>query len=527
MELQHWFWKAGKGIIAGIFSVAIASNALAGNFCTSGHDTLLHTGQRGFDLVILDYLRGAGTPGEIPAANYSLSVIGSNVGNWGWSNTGGFNNRATGPNTPLGYLSTTYYDTAALNGNPVLQAEALSHSGLVVLSHTSCGGCDLSTAGSAVINTQMAAGITAAFNAGMDLWAGSGANLATFYDFLPPAFATTGPPIAGSSGFVATVEGLVMGILPTHINGFQTHNRFAGFDPILTVMETRAANEFITLCAQEISLSGNLSPAVDFNPPGTDHTVNLEILGTNVDGIDVVFNVISGPNNGDNDADTSNEAGLASFTYTGDGGIGVDEIEATFDNEAGDPVKSNTALKFWDYDCNENNIPDTCDIDCGAFDGRCNEFSECGGSTDADNNGKPDECNQPPDCSAAYADPDMLWPPNHKGVPIDIAGVTDPDGDDVVLTATGVWQDEEVLANGSGSGNTAPDASLSPLEVRAERNGNPKTPGNGRVYHIFFDGDDGNGGTCSGEVTVCVPHDQGNGNFCLDEGPLYDSISLL
>ena len=31
------------------------------------------------------------------------------------------------------------------------------------------------------------------------------------------------------------------------------------------------------------------------------------------------------------------------------------------------------------------------------------------------------------------------------------------------------------------------------------------------------------GAPCVGEVTVCVPHDQGNGNFCADGGPLYDA----
>jgi len=109
-------------------------------------------------------------------------------------------------------------------------------------------------------------------------------------------------------------------------------------------------------------------------------------------------------------------------------------------------------------------------------------------------------------------------------VPISILGVTDPDGDAVTITATGVLQDEHVKATGTGSGNTSPDATLSPLAVRAERDGNPKSPGNGRVYHINFTADDGQGGTCSGSVTVCVPHDQRPGSTCVDEGPLYDSL---
>ena len=86
-------------------------------------------------------------------------------------------------------------------------------------------------------------------------------------------------------------------------------------------------------------------------------------------------------------------------------------------------------------------------------------------------------------------------------------------------------QDELVNAKGQGAGNTSPDGTgvgTATASVRAERNGNRKTPGNGRVYHIAFTADDGNGGTCSGTVTVCVPHDQSDPT-CVDEGPLHDS----
>ncbi|MGE0826880.1 MAG: DUF4215 domain-containing protein [Candidatus Binatia bacterium] len=133
------------------------------------------------------------------------------------------------------------------------------------------------------------------------------------------------------------------------------------------------------------------------------------------------------------------------------------------------------------------------------------------------------EENNPPDCSQAIGGV-ILWPPNHKFVDISITGVTDPDGDTVKITATSVFQDELVKETGTGSGNTSPDANLSPLQVRAERNGNPKTPGNGRVYHINFTADDGRGGSCAGEVLVCVPHDQGGRPACIDEGPLYNSL---
>jgi V8-like Glu-specific endopeptidase len=42
-------------------------------------------------------------------------------------------------------------------------------------------------------------------------------------------------------------------------------------------------------------------------------------------------------------------------------------------------------------DCNENRLPDACDLDCGALGGACN-LPGCGWSYDANGNGIPDEC---------------------------------------------------------------------------------------------------------------------------------------
>jgi hypothetical protein len=107
-----------------------------------------------------------------------------------------------------------------------------------------------------------------------------------------------------------------------------------------------------------------------------------------------------------------------------------------------------------------------------------------------------------------------------------------------------VRQDEPVL--GAGSGKTAPDAVLSPLQVRVERQGGQ----DGRVYHITFTATDVSGGTCTRTVRLCIPHDQGDGaaevhdetddhvhegeggpaggsaggGTCVDQGPLHDSL---
>jgi dipeptidyl aminopeptidase/acylaminoacyl peptidase len=122
--------------------------------------------------------------------------------------------------------------------------------------------------------------------------------------------------------------------------------------------------------------------------------------------------------------------------------------------------------------------------------------------------------NRPPDCSHVTASPDTLWPPNGKLVPVSVAGATDPDGDEVTLTITGVTQDEPTRR---------PDAVLGPasyqVSLRAERDG----AGDGRVYRIAFRATDGRGGECSGTATVGVPHDQGA--VAVDSAPpSYDSL---
>ena len=118
-----------------------------------------------------------------------------------------------------------------------------------------------------------------------------------------------------------------------------------------------------------------------------------------------------------------------------------------------------------------------------------------------------------PNCARAVAEPATLWPPNHKFVAVSIDGVGEPTGTPVTVTPTSIFQDEPV-------GET-PDATLRPLAVRAERDGK----GKGRVYHINFAAEDRQGNACRGTVMVCVPHDQGRGNSCVDNGSLFNSLN--
>ncbi len=133
----------------------------------------------------------------------------------------------------------------------------------------------------------------------------------------------------------------------------------------------------------------------------------------------------------------------------------------------------------------------------------------------------PEITNNAPDCSQAAASPDSLWPPNHKAVDIAIMGITDPDGDPITLTITTIEQDEPV--NGVADGNTSPDGfgvGTAQAQVRSERSGQ----GNGRIYEIGFDAEDGQGASCTGIVLVgVVPHDQGQGSTPIDDGVRFDS----
>ena len=126
--------------------------------------------------------------------------------------------------------------------------------------------------------------------------------------------------------------------------------------------------------------------------------------------------------------------------------------------------------------------------------------------------------NHNPICTGVTGGPD-LWPPNHKLRLITLTGATDPDGDPVTTTVTGVSQDEPL--DGLGDGDTSPDAFHGPVSsqvyLRAERSG----LGDGRVYRIAFGVADTHGGSCAGTAFVGVPHDRGAHSTPIDSGGVF------
>jgi hypothetical protein len=130
--------------------------------------------------------------------------------------------------------------------------------------------------------------------------------------------------------------------------------------------------------------------------------------------------------------------------------------------------------------------------------------------------------NTAPECAAARPSVDRLWPPNGRLVPVTVQGFVDPDGDALQCRIVRITQDEPPSAQSHRGGrqHDAEGLGTETAWLRAERDG----AGNGRVYEITFVVGDGRGGECEGRVTVCVPHDQGQGAGCVDDGQLWDSM---
>jgi hypothetical protein len=115
----------------------------------------------------------------------------------------------------------------------------------------------------------------------------------------------------------------------------------------------------------------------------------------------------------------------------------------------------------------------------------------------------------PPVITSLSASPDVLWPPDHKVVPVNVHAV--------VSDACGAtsWKVVSVTSNepvtGKGEANTSPDWLITgphTVSLRAERS----SKGSGRVYSIYVQAADAAGNLSSRSfVQVTVPHSQGKG----------------
>jgi hypothetical protein len=112
----------------------------------------------------------------------------------------------------------------------------------------------------------------------------------------------------------------------------------------------------------------------------------------------------------------------------------------------------------------------------------------------------------PPTIASVSASPNILWPPNHKMVPVNVNAVSS-DICDPVLTCRIFSVSSNEPVNGLGDGDTAPDWEITgdrTLNLRSERSGT----GSGRIYTITVACTDTSGNSTSRATTVTVPRDQ-------------------
>jgi len=116
----------------------------------------------------------------------------------------------------------------------------------------------------------------------------------------------------------------------------------------------------------------------------------------------------------------------------------------------------------------------------------------------------------------AVADPSVLWPPNHRMVPVHVSlqvgDLCDPGPTVVLVSAQSSEPDDaaddsdgQTTGDVAGAGIGTSDDSIS---LRAERSG----VGPGRVYELTYLAMDSSGNTTSAVAMVTVPHDQGAGS---------------
>lgn len=111
----------------------------------------------------------------------------------------------------------------------------------------------------------------------------------------------------------------------------------------------------------------------------------------------------------------------------------------------------------------------------------------------------------PPEIHDVSSSPPILWPPNHRMIPVTLA-VSVSDMCDPAVHCRIVSVSSNEPSNGVGGGRTASDwTSTGPLtlDLRAERSGT----GAGRVYTVTVECTDAAGNASRRTVTVGVPHD--------------------
>jgi hypothetical protein len=222
----------------------------------------------------------------------------------------------------------------------------------------------------------------------------------------------------------------------------------------------------INVTAAEIAMVP-ITATNELGTAGQTHTVTATVSAGpagGVAGVDVNFDILSGPNAGITETATTDISGAVTFTYTatqGIAGLGTDQIQACFTDDL-NVENCATAEKTW-----QDTTPPQVDVSVS---------------------------------------PDLLWPPNHKYVNVEVtlnaSDNVDPNPAVQLVSVTSNEPD-----NGVGDGNTTNDIVVLDdyhMNLRSERSGT----GDGRYYTINYEVTDASGNATSASTSVFVPHDK-------------------
>lgn len=149
--------------------------------------------------------------------------------------------------------------------------------------------------------------------------------------------------------------------------GCSTHEGFSVWPPSFVVLAIALTNgaytatdgsngiPYILVRGEGVKVISpiELGPSHATNDLGTDHTV-CATISTNITpyiGVPVTFTISSGPNSVTNYTAVTGSNGVACFTYTGNGGLGVDYITAKFLNDLDQTITSGNVTKLWVAAC--------------------------------------------------------------------------------------------------------------------------------------------------------------------------------
>src|SRR6266567_4247855 len=249
---------------------------------------------------------------------------------------------------------------------------------------------------------------------------------------------------------------------------------------------TNSATQLITNLVDSLVESGSVQPleasqlvtdvqqkaGVDTTPPTTTASVSPQPNGAQWNNSDVTINLSS--------VDNPGGSGVKQITYRASG---AQTIASTVVNGASASLTISaegiTTITFFGVD-NAGNVESAKALTI--------------------------QLDKTPPTVVCSASPNVLWPPNHKLVPVTFSlNVTDSLSGPAAFILVSVTSNEPDSGQGDIQGFVTGTASTSG-QLRAQRLGS----GTGRVYAFTYSGSDRAGNTASCTTTVTVPNDQGN-----------------